>query len=397
MITLRQFVPALAMLFVYLQDVTAQPILDTKFVGAPKRADLTNAQNLSRLTIASDGTMIVQATNGIYRSTNKGSTWTIIAEGMGVDFTFGIDSTLYLATETGVLASTNFGATWLDLSDQLPNGPFTSIVQTPAGTLIAGSTSGLFASTDLGANWDHVAVEEIKPFGTPWLTVTPKGTILARSISSYFRSTDEGRTWTATVPLTQRIFAVDENNILRQGNTGIERSTDDGLSWQKIPNTQSQYPFEIAVDGSGRLNRFIGYQIVTSTDGGTTWVATNTITGGGTTLAYAPDNTIYYGTSTQGVWRTLKPLSVESQENEPMSCSLGWLAFEAAIQLDLSRPSFINLSITDVQGIPRFEFQGSFQQGRTIVPIDRLLLGPGTYFCHLEGQGSAKNLKFIVY
>lgn len=374
----------------------AQPILDTKFVGAPKREDFTNSQNPIRLTFASDGTMLVQTLDGIFRSTSEGATWINIAPGASVDFTFGADSTLYLATQTQLLASSNFGNSWMDLSDELPAGPFSSIAETPNGTLIVGCPNGLYRSTNRGGGWDHVAQGQIGPFATPWISVTPKGTVLARSNSVYLRSEDDGMTWSKTIPLTQRFYPVSEDNILRQGDGVIERSTDDGLTWKAIPGAKSQYYFDIVKDAKGNLNRFYSYQIMTSSDGGTTWKATATITGGGTTLAYSQNNTLYYGTATSGIWRTLKPLSkVATKIPESSGMYIDQATGDNIVHFDLEHGTNVTLSVIDVRGIECFVSRGSFERGKNVVHLGHPLL-PGIYWCVLRAKDETRSAKFIV-
>jgi hypothetical protein len=369
----------------------AQNIIDTKQVGGPKTDAGDFEHNLQRLVVASNGSMWVLCADGIFGSVNKGVSWTHVSSGTRGDFCFTPEGKMYAAGSAGVFSSTSFGASWKDLSAELPNGPFYSIVVTPTGTVLTGCPSGLFRSTNEGLTWDHVANKEIPFSSALYLTVTPKGTVLARNGNAYFRSTDEGLTWSTSVPLTITIWPISENNILRQGSEGIQRSTDDGVSWHNVPNFPGGLIGDLAINSSGDLFCFIGWKLYVSKDSGTTWSEFGTISGGGNPIAFTPDNTLYYGTPTQGIWRTLKPLSgVEDRSLAITSLTAG----DKNVSFFVSHRSHVTLSLYDVSGVERYKLlEGECDPSlyRVALPI----LSSGLYFCVLRTETDRQLIKIF--
>ncbi len=147
---IRSLLPVV-LLFVGLVTVGhAQPNILDKFVGGPMDEN-GGYEDLSKFVIASNGWMYLTCPLGVFASSNQALSWTILDSG-ALNFCFSPDSTLYLAGANGVYSSTNFGATWSNLSNQLPNGPFYSVVATINGTIFTGCPDGVFRSTDNGVD-----------------------------------------------------------------------------------------------------------------------------------------------------------------------------------------------------------------------------------------------------
>ena len=377
----------------------SQPIIDDKFVGGPK--DQNNGyEDPSKFVIASNDAMFMTCPNGVFGSASQGLGWTLLDSNTSGDFCFGPDSTLYLAGKNGVFASTNFGAKWSNLNAQLPNGPFSSVITTPDGTIMTGCPTGIFRSTDGGVNWDHIAQNEFPPSGSgAYLTVTLKGTVMARLGNTYYRSTDNGTTWTTSVPLTIQIWPVSTNNILREGNTGIERSTDDGLSWQSIPGLPTGNPYDVAMDPAGNLFAFFAWQLYISKDGGSTWSVVGTISGGGEELAFSQDHTLYFTQPSAGLWRTLKPLSSVPLKTESPALFLQAVNgpnSEPYVEFALPGPSEASLSLFNILGEKVSVLaSGFFGGGAHTVSIPSHEPG-GIYFCILQAGGASNVIKVAL-
>jgi hypothetical protein len=325
-------------------------------------------------------------------------------EQLGSRFLFRPDSTLYLAGSlagaNGVYSSTNFGSTWSNLNTQLPNGPFSSVVVTPGGTIFTGCSKGVFRSSDGGTNWDHIAQTEI-PFGASplALTVTPKGTILARNGNSYFRSTDNGNTWQKSVALTIQIWPISATNILRQSDNGLERSTDDGVSWQSVPGSPKGLQYDLAIDQAGNIFTFYSYQLYISKDGGTTWSVDCTITGGGEELAFTQDHTLYFSQPSAGIWRTLKPLSGVQAQAGQTGMLLQWMPSNPIgqqLSFTLQTHSFATLTLFNILGEKVMTLaEGEYDLGEHRVSLPGNLLS-GEYLCVLRAGGGSNTIKLLL-
>jgi len=390
----------LALLFLssFAATVHAQQIIDDKLVGGPK--DQTgHFENPSKFVIANNDFMFVTCPNGVFKSDDRGVSWSPLTSSSIADFCFDANNTLYLADDSGVFSSTDYGQTLTNLNGQLPNGPFSTVVVAPNGTIFTGCKSGVFRSTDGGMNWDHKAQTEI-PFGASPLCVmvTPKGTILARNGNSYFRSTDNGDSWATSVPLTIQIWPVTPDNILRQSDNGLERSTDDGVSWHSVPSSPQGLLFDLAMDQAGDLFTFYAYDLYISKDSGTTWSVDCIITGGGQELGFTQDHTLFFFRQSEGLLRTLKPLSgVEATLERP----------DILLQLMLSNANGQNLSFTlptrESATLTLYNILGEkvmtlaeseFEEGEHRISLPSNL-ATGSYICVLRSNGEVKVLKVL--
>jgi len=302
-------------------------------IGAPTGG---NAGRINRVVIDPVTTTTVYAcapAGGLWKSTNSGGTWNIIAStdalaSIGCS-DVAIDPTnnqiLYLATgdgdagdtySIGVLKSTNGGTTWsaTGLAWNTNQGRTISrLLINPTNTqiVIAFTSNGIYRTTNGGTSWTQVQNTnafkdgEYKP-GDP-NTVYATGTRL-------FRSTDGGATWTnitAGLPtsanvdrLSVAVSPADANYVYilagsaaNSGYYGLYRSTDSGLNWTQrstTPNVmgwsttgsdtggQSWYDQALAVSPTNRDIVLVGgVNIWRSTNGGTNWTLHAHWTGGG--------------------------------------------------------------------------------------------------------------------
>jgi hypothetical protein len=151
---------------------------------------------------------------GIWKTTNHGTSWIPLSDGLpsigisGIAVDPGNANTLYILTgdgdgfntrSIGVLKTTNGGETWLStgLSYEVTDAVFGfKLLIHPANpnTLWSVQTDGLWQTNDAGANWTLVKSGsfrdlEFKP-GDP-------GTMYAVKTDTFFRSTNGGNSWQA--------------------------------------------------------------------------------------------------------------------------------------------------------------------------------------------------------
>jgi len=211
----------------------------------------TQVFNLYGFSFALNGSTLYAGTsNGVYRSTNDGASWTPINTGMQFTWTYSVaaipsQSGVTLFAGAGrVLRSTDQGATWALADNGITGLSINALATAPnagGGTdLYAGTGEGVFRTSDNGDHWTNMSFIYSQVQG---LDVTPSGAILTGTETDAFRSADEGASWTDTdsqsAPLDfainpdgtngTSVFAVD-------ALAGVRKSTNDGITWNESNN-----------------------------------------------------------------------------------------------------------------------------------------------------------------
>lgn len=162
------------------------------------------------------------------------------------------------------------------------NGPYSVIVEdlikTSQGRLIAATRNGLITSTDQGDTWNHLNVGDVwEPFFT-CLLEDSLGTIFAgTALDGIWKSTDGGHNWSLTEKTLfssveiRSLATGPQKELLAGATNGLYRSTDDGISWTKLPLGQFQVEaLSIKKDGVLFAGTFDS-GIYRSTNSGSTW------------------------------------------------------------------------------------------------------------------------------
>jgi hypothetical protein len=239
-----------------------------------------------RLTISgTNGNYLFAATSqGVYRTTNGGSSWVQVTTGEYWDVKFkpGSDSVLYATTGTGIFYSTAGGrsGTWIAATTDFsvaaagrielavsPNNP-SYVYALGAATPASGQFTGIFRSTNSGVsytrrcNTPNILGSEENGLdgsnqGTYDLGITVKPTdaefVATCGLNVWVSSASNGAsamTWStkyresyagaANKYIHPDVHSVTynplNNNLFATSDGGIYRSTDDGLSWTNITN-----------------------------------------------------------------------------------------------------------------------------------------------------------------
>jgi photosystem II stability/assembly factor-like uncharacterized protein len=186
--------------------------------GFPIRSDGRPLQDLIALSLspdfAHDGTMFaVVATKGVYRSTDRGSTWQQVlvenANDVQAAPTFAQERLVAVATtSSGLLLSTDGGETWspsaggLEGVRNVKQVLFSRDFAQDRTILAMSPTEGIFLSRDAGASWENIA----RPPGNQLMThVAATPTFASDRFLAYallggeiYLSEDLGLTWQAT-------------------------------------------------------------------------------------------------------------------------------------------------------------------------------------------------------
>jgi hypothetical protein len=224
------------------------------------------------------------------KSTDGGSNWTTVNTGSGssifsIVFDPSTPATMYLGVNNGVLKSTNSGSTWtLQNNFGIPGTPVVrslAIDPTAPLTLYAGSFSdGLFKSTNGGGVWTAMnnGMGGSDPKNVSTIVIDP-----ANPATIY---TGHGSTFGS--------------------GGGINQSTNGGASWTPLTNGVPDAAVTAMVaNSSGVYAALNGRGVIKTTNGGTSW--TNTDTGlwspSVTSLVKDPANpsVLYAGTNVNGL------------------------------------------------------------------------------------------------
>jgi hypothetical protein len=150
--------------------------------------------------------------NGLYKSTDGGGSWSAANTGLSTDTVSGLvvdpstSLTVYARTQSnGVYKSTNGGASWSAVNTGLTSTYITSIYinalvidpTTPSTLYAASLFGGVFKSTNGGGNWSSANTGMTAYASIDTLTIYPKtpSTLYAAGSGGMFKSLDSGANW----------------------------------------------------------------------------------------------------------------------------------------------------------------------------------------------------------
>ena len=270
---------------------------------------------------ASDGNNYVYQYSGSTWTKGGAENATHRGDGLIASPNFATDKTLFLGNST----SADGGATWTALcvivkgiSPDFANdhtvfgidaAPAAASTGTPTGTptSAAGCPSGTgayYASTDSGKTWTAVAGPQ--GAGDPDVfTISPTyksdktifATFTINLVTALYKSTDSGQTWNNVLAARQAVVAVSTNfaqdhTLIAVSDGKVQRSTDGGSTWSTldtpVPSNQIAtvaFSPNVAQDKTVVLasvpvdaGSTAPHGTYVSTDGGTTWNASGTVT-----------------------------------------------------------------------------------------------------------------------
>ena len=311
---------------------------------------------------ASDHTVYAGTYNGVYKSTDSGSTWASTSSGLDNDHVnslaispnYASDHSLAAGTGGGVYLSNDYGANWTDISGALPDKTIEVVVFHPSynySTLpdlfVGTSTNGVYITTTNSWNWHALNTglgdQRVRALVfTPDYASNPNGYLYAGvdwsggTAGGVFKIKKGNTSWTTlnnglptTVPAHLVVdalaispnFAADQTIFAGIGaGQGVYRSTDGGANWNFLEDTTSLYIQSLAISPYYPCDRTIfagedGGGVYVSRDTGASWNQMNTGFDSGKSilsLIIAPGKsnpalTLFAGTFGDGAWQYLYP------------------------------------------------------------------------------------------
>lgn len=186
----------------------------------------------------------------VYRSTDRGETWTRALAGNGyIPFDLLVSSAdhnivLVGTFSSGVLRSTDAGATWAQAGSV--RDFVYSLAESPGspGAFYAGTNLGVYRSVDAGASWSLVGTGLGKDCYGVLADPGTDSTAYSASRAGMYRSTDRGSTWQPL--MTEFPFhqigaiapAPSDAGVLyaESKENAVYSSTDNGGTWTRLPD-----------------------------------------------------------------------------------------------------------------------------------------------------------------
>ncbi|MBI5474830.1 MAG: T9SS type A sorting domain-containing protein [Ignavibacteriae bacterium] len=284
------------------------------WVGAGQPSTL-----LTSVVADDDGNLFVGTYgNGIYCSSNKGTSWRQFNDGLqGFDLYLssiaGHSGRIYAGTYHGRVVESNGSEPWHSAETGISSPPVLNIESLQGDEIFVGAMGDVFRSTNIGESWETVSPRRDSTFVSAMKSLGGSRIIIGTENGDVFLSTDRGSSWTVAGNGLPRLaiscFALEPGGALYSsiGSYGIFRSTDFGGTWQRL-GTSGLYPYVNAIEINAAGNIFAGswQGIFLSTDKGSTWVQKDR----GITypsiysLASNPNGTMIAGTTSSGIYRS---------------------------------------------------------------------------------------------
>ena len=191
--------------------------------------------------------------NAVYRSTDRGLSWTDVRfhEEPPYRIVISQSGAIHIVGKWSVFRSIDDGATWQ--KTQISTMTFYGdLIATQTGELVLTTDRGIMRSTDDGITWNLV----LERGSVGGISESPDGVLRALSSGEILSSSDRGATWTTT-PLTappilygswsqletpdDRTFILTSHNALPE----IARSTDAGATWDTTTFTCNRGWFQL--------------------------------------------------------------------------------------------------------------------------------------------------------
>lgn len=256
--------------------------------------------------------------NGIFLSTDYGSTWAPINNGLNYPHILtltSIDSNLYAGISLrGAYVSTNNGIFWKNITSGISATRITSTIST--GTSLFAGGNSLYCLSDNKTDWAYADSGRITN-GIISFAYDSSNIIAGTKSNGIYLSTNKGKTWTSNnnglpngavaseiTPIYSLAFA--GSYIFAGTEVGVYRSSNNGNSWAAANDGLNQYQgpeiLSISVIGTDIFAGTRGYGLFHSTDYGYTWTRVETGSPDGIFTALAVSgNNLFAGVDARGL------------------------------------------------------------------------------------------------
>ncbi len=226
-------------------------------------------------------------TNGIFSSTDHGSTWKRQDGFHGVRYMTAmttVGGTLIAAASDSVYRSLDSGITWQNITKGLPPNEYHAAFLVIDTTLCVQEifANTFYISTDKGTTWNAAkkgwaANEQV------WVSAAMGRYLYAATDTSLYRSPDKGQTWAIVKDSLPKLTTVSTlgavgSRLFASTNFGVFVSLDSGKVWSFSGQglSEGQYLLSYARIGSAIVACTFDSGVFVSSDSGRSWSAANT-------------------------------------------------------------------------------------------------------------------------
>jgi len=354
--------------------------------------------------------------SGTYRSTNNGSEWTSVNNGLIYDvMSFAISGNNIIAgTGSGVYLSTNNGDSWTAKGLASCNIRSLTVMGTKifAG-VVGGGSAGVFISTDNCETWTQSSLTNAMVLD---FMISGTNLFAGTWIGGVYRTTNGGNSWNAVnsgLPIQYgATFAANGTNIyVSMAPGGVFRSTNNGGNWS-IVNSPLDTLIVYSFASSGN-NIFAGTTyggIFLSTNNCGSWIRKNQGFNPNPSVSaiLITNNYIFAGADYQSVWRrSLSEIigiqNISTETPSAFSLSQNYPnPFNPVTRIKYNISSIaegiVTLKVYDVLG-KEIETLVNEKQSPGVyeVTFDGTRFASGVYFYRLtaEGYGETKRMTLI--
>lgn len=282
-------------------------------------------KNVADITVSKDGVLFCtlnenNSTVGGYRSTDNGSTWTVLSTPFYGSYSIAVNASghLFVSADQSY-RSTDQGVTWKPLPVGFPN--VTNVTENAKKELFV--TSGGFAyqtlyrSSDFGNSWRPMNTGVV---GIPSVAFYGDTILVGDNYypAKMFRSTDNGATFKNVSGMTvisgyiNALLGTTYTSLIAGTSTGIYRSVDHGKVWKQVSTVPVTFLHQRADGSMFAFRSAFGTGMLRSLDSGSTW--TEMKNGMGNTIIYSlafaqngdvfagTDGALFHSTDAGGVW-----------------------------------------------------------------------------------------------
>ena len=202
-------------------------------------------ESIKCFSVIQEGTMLCgTASNGIYKSTDSGNSWSNSSTGLSA---FDVNAIYTAQSGTvfaglnggGVNKSTDSGDSWEQTSISLLS--ITSLSENSSGDIFAAGWSAIYKSTDDGVSWDTLSNGLPSADWIESLVINNSQRIICvTGINGVFYSDDNGESFLSSglsgTELNSIVKNAFDNLFVSSNGSGVYKSTDNGLTWIEASN-----------------------------------------------------------------------------------------------------------------------------------------------------------------